>query len=74
MFEYHGWITINTDNKNLKTSSSSIESKIKKVSQLVNNHKNKASKLEIFYQKGQPFIRFDGGLEPLPSLGIKTVF
>lgn len=72
MFEYHGWITIN--NTNFSNNNETLEKKTRKISRLVEKHKDSTAKIDIFYQKGQTFIRFDGSLEHYKAWVLKLFF
>lgn len=60
MFEFHGWISVDLadDTAGKKSSVNDIDS----IKSLIEKHKNLQSKVDIFYQQGKPFIRFDGRL------------
>lgn len=60
MFEFHGWVSVNLENKSADKNTSVVD--INTIKSLIDKNKNSQSKVDIFYQQGKPFVRFDGHL------------
>lgn len=72
MFEFHGWILINLASEGQKEDP--LTTRINAIKNVIDELSTSQSKVDIFYQQGKPFIRFDGRLNHYEGWVLKLFF
>jgi hypothetical protein len=60
MFEYHGWVTVWEGSSEAEDDSALRESNCRDIEAAIEKYKDDMSRVELFYQNGSPYVRFDG--------------
>ena len=74
MFEFHGWIAVGFSELSEGESSDDSTTQISAIKSLIDAHKVNATKLEIFYQEGKPFVRIDGCVKTYQGWVLKLFY
>lgn len=60
MFEYHGWVTVWEGSSESEDNSVLREQNCLEIRNAIDQHKDNMSRIELYYQNGSPYVRFDG--------------
>ncbi|WLQ15788.1 Imm7 family immunity protein [Hahella aquimaris] len=60
MFEYHGWVTVWEGACEIEDDLALREKNCREIQLLVEKYRDNMSRVELFYQNGSSYVRFDG--------------